>query len=214
LEANYSLRPPQLDSIEIVSGLPRSLIDILATVDADDASEASFWNWPGAPGSLLQCHLWEAYRLAGILTIRHAQLHTPRRSQDAPSPTADSGSEGSGCGEKATFASTEVIVTRIVSHLDAITRASVAPDAPKDSLISNAIDYPGFVAGLQVDILNEKADLKNAIRSCFAARKGSLDHSERSFHLLEILEEWWTCAGGSTTIHDLARSRGLEIGLL
>jgi hypothetical protein len=219
LDENHALRPPLLDSVEIVSGLPRSLIDILATVDNHDATEEAFWLWPGAPGTLLQSHLWEAYRLAGILTIRHAQLHVRRRGPgpgpgpDFQLPSADSRCTCSKREDQATLTSTEVIVTRIAGHLDAVTRASLAPDAATDSLIFNALDYPLFMAGLQVDVLNDKAYLKNAIRDCFVIRKGGPYPNRRS-HLLELLEEWWTCPSGTASIHDLAIRRGLEIGLL
>ena len=58
--------------IELVTGLPRSLLDLLAGIGFD-TTEQSFWDWPGEAGNFLQHYLWEAYRLAGILTIRQCE---------------------------------------------------------------------------------------------------------------------------------------------
>ncbi|KAG5980475.1 hypothetical protein E4U55_003988 [Claviceps digitariae] len=217
-EPGYLCRPPQFDSVEFVSGLPRSLLDLLSAIDGMEISEEDLWDWPGAPGSLTQCHLWEAYRLAAIISLRHPRLYIPTQHSDvsssSASPSADGSSPASSASRKAVPASTDVVATRIISHIDAITCAYVAPDAVRDSLLFNAIDYPLFVAGIEVEVMNAKPELKAAIKKCFAVRKEAFKYPSRGTILLDIMEEWWACAGEDRSINDLAASRGLELGLL
>lgn len=208
---NYFCRPPDLDSVEIVSGIPRSLIDIFSGIEDGNATENNFWSWPGSRGTLSQCQLWEAYRLAGVLTIRYPHLHSSQTKRTQPSHSSDRGSPIRSV--HTAHAPTDIIVTRIVSHLDAIVRAAAEPDV-KGSLILNAIEYPLFLAGLQADVLNEQTHLKQNIRNFYADR-GILDgYARRMIPLLDILENWWTCSRETTSIHDLARERGLELGIL
>ncbi|KAG5932073.1 hypothetical protein E4U53_001494 [Claviceps sorghi] len=217
-EPAYLCRPPQLDSVEFVSGLPRSLLDLLSAIDGTEISEEDLWDWPGAPGSLTQCHLWEAYRLAAILSLRNPRLYTPTQTTgdllSSSSPSVDGSSQASSGSNKAVPASTDVVATRIISHIDAIACAYVVPDSVRDSLLFNAIDYPLFVAGMEADVMNAKPELKTAIKKCFAVRAEAFKYPSRGMILLEIMEEWWTCARGDRTINDLAASRGLELGIL
>ncbi|KAG6016740.1 hypothetical protein E4U54_000500 [Claviceps lovelessii] len=221
-EPGYLCRPPQIDSVDFVSGLPRSLLDLLSAIDGTEISEDDLWDWPGAPGSLTQCHLWEAYRLAGIISLRHPRLYTPIQHSDlsssSPSPSADGSSPASASSSsgsrKAMPASTDVVVTRIISHIDAIVCAYVAPGAVRDSLLFNAIDYPLFLAGIEADIMNARPELKAAIKKCFAVRQEAFKYPSRSTVLLDIMETWWTCDREDRSIHDVAKSRGLELGLL
>ncbi|KAG6027987.1 hypothetical protein E4U41_000796, partial [Claviceps citrina] len=237
-EPGYLCRPPQLDSVEYVSGLPRSLLDLLSAVDAGEITEEDLWDWPGAPGSIPQCHLWEAYRLAGIVSLRHPQLYTPARgsqgsddqhgpsssrspsvdgSASSPHASASSSSlsSSSSGSRRAVPASTDVLATRIISHVDAIARAYVAPDSHRDSLIFNSIDYPLFVAGIEADVMNGKPELKAAIKNCFAVREEAFKFPSRGTQLLDLMERWWVCGTrGETSINDLASLQGLELGLL
>lgn len=215
-EPGYICRPPRLDSVEFVSGLPRSLLDLLSAIDAKEISEEDLWDWPGAPGSLTQCHLWEAYRLAAVLSLRNPRLYTRIQGSNQPSPPSfDGSSQASSGSRRATPAPTVVIVTRVIGHIDAITRAYLAPDAHRDSLLFNAIDYPLIVAGIEADVMNDKPELKEAIKSCFAVREEVFRFPSRGAQLLSLMEEWWThYARDEITIDDLATSRGLELGLL
>ncbi|KAG5930228.1 hypothetical protein E4U42_002630 [Claviceps africana] len=216
-EPGYLCRPPQLDSVEFVSGLPRSLLDLLSAIDGTEISEEDLWDWPGAPGSLTQCHLWEAYRLAAILSLRNPRLYTPAQTTgelSSASPSVDGSSQASSASRKAVPASTDVVATRIISHIDAITCAYLLPDSIGDSLLFNAIDYPLFVAGMEADVMNGNPGLKAAIKKCFAVRAEAFKYPSRGMVLLDIMEEWWTCAREDSSINDLATSRHLELGLL
>ncbi|KAG6103650.1 hypothetical protein E4U31_002642 [Claviceps sp. LM219 group G6] len=216
-EPGYLCRPPQVDSVEFVSGLPRSLLDLLSAIDGMEITEEDLWDWPGSPGSLTQCHLWEAYRLAGIISLRHPQLYTPIQISD-PLPSSpsegDGSSQASSGSRRAVPTATDVVVTRIISHVDAITRAYVASDGHRDSLLFNAIDYPLFVAGIEADVMNARPELKDAIKNCFAVRQEAFKYPSRGTTLLDMMGEWWTCSRDGRSINDLATSRGLELGLL
>ncbi|KAK1147553.1 hypothetical protein N8T08_000895 [Aspergillus melleus] len=43
------------NEVEVVSGLPRSLLDIFSCIGEGGATEEDFWDWPGAQGTLVQC---------------------------------------------------------------------------------------------------------------------------------------------------------------
>ncbi|KAL5049093.1 hypothetical protein BDW71DRAFT_195570 [Aspergillus fruticulosus] len=170
--------------VEVVSGLPRSLIDIFSSINAG-ATEEDFWNWPGARGSFLQCQLWEAYRLAGTLD----------QGQKRP-----------------TLPSAAVILTRLLSCVDAIYRASLEPEA-KDILTINAIPYPVFVAGLQTNILEKEPSLKEYIRKILIVTAEGPFWNKQYRLLLNLLEEYWTYPSGTVNIHEIARARQIEPGL-
>lgn len=96
LRAGQAATPTGLvGGVESVSGIPRSLLDIIARIGSVSAEE-EFSAWPGHEGSIPHCHLWEAFRLAGIL------LNRRKNRSPATSPT------------------NEVIVCRLVATLDAL----------------------------------------------------------------------------------------------
>ncbi|KAE8310308.1 C6 finger domain protein [Aspergillus transmontanensis] len=205
-----SLQHPLGDEIEVVSGLPRSLLDIISCI-GHGATEEDFWNWPGSPGSLTQHQLWEAYRLAGMLAIRYGHLLLVPQSSGTLTGSTVQANEAS--SRPLMLPSTTVIASRIVSHLDALRRAFTETEGA-GSLIFNAIKYPAFIAGLQADIINAQPELKDVLRCCLS----TYDHPhgfERDFELLlEVLEEWWSHHHDMANAHELALARGMEIGLL
>ncbi|KAL3457553.1 hypothetical protein BJX64DRAFT_295852 [Aspergillus heterothallicus] len=186
------------NDVEIVSGLPRSLVDIFSSI-GNGATESDFWNWPGVAGSFLQCQLWEAHRLAGMLAIRESGLH--RSSQHKV------------CGtDEVPLPATVVLVSRILSCVDAILRASVEPEG-RDTLIINATPYPVFVAGLQTQVLQENSTLKNYLGKCLRQVSTAPFCSNQYRIMLELLEEYWTFSPGAGNIHQLAQARDVELGL-
>jgi hypothetical protein len=180
--------------IEPVSGLPRTLLDIFAGIGAE-TTEQTFWDWPGESGSFLQCYLWEAHRLAGILILRKQPN------------TSSSDNNISAWRQPAKCpANTYVLVARILANLDALRLAS-AERPTEDVFINNAILFPMFVAGLEVDVLCRKPEWQQTIR------KGLLG-SHQCEILLSLLEELWQKEDPNLSVHGLARQRGLEMGLL
>ncbi|PYI10913.1 C6 finger domain protein [Aspergillus sclerotiicarbonarius CBS 121057] len=189
--------PSEEYDVEVVSGLPRSLVDIFSRID-DGATEEDFWNWPGAKGGFLQCQLWEAYRLAGMLVIRHGIGDT----------TAQLGQSQT----RLTLPSTAVIITRLLSCIDAIWRASLEPEE-KETLTINAIPYPVFVAGLQTDVLDKHPGLREFVRRILVPTAEGPFWNKQYRLLLNLLEEYWTYPSGTVSIHELAQLREIELGL-
>jgi hypothetical protein len=193
--------------VEPVSGLPRSLLDLYSGIGTD-SSEKDLWNWPGAKGSLLQCQLWEAHRLAAILTVRRNN-----RKQKI---------SGTNPGYQKTLVlqvsgsypapDSEIMVLRILSCMDAIRRACTAPEE-KDSPVTNATNYPLFTAGLEVEVLRRNPDLKDVIRYCFKAQ--CQDYPGLDIRvLMDLLEDVWKVDDPMLDVDDIARSLGIETGLL
>lgn len=183
--------------IEPVSGLPRTLLDIFAGIGAE-TTEQTLWDWPGEPGSFLRCYLWEAHRLAGILTLRK-QASTS--STPIPNNNISAWRQPAKCP-----ADTSVLVARILANLDALRLASVERPT-EDVFIKNAILFPMFVAGLEVDILCRKPEWQQIIRN------GLVDCHQCEI-LLSLLEELWQKEDPNLSVHELARQRGLEMGLI
>ena len=182
--------------VEPMSGLPRSLLDLMCEIDIE-STEMHFWNWPGAQGSFVQLQLWEAYRSAAILSFRQAHL----RHHAAP-PTQS--------GAKAP-PSTAVLLSRVLSCLDAIVNASRLTTVDGPASI-NAILYPAVIAGLTIDIMRVRSDWQEVIRSCLIDT--SQQHGHQNRLLLSLLEELWERDDDALDIDALLSERGLELCLL
>ncbi|GAT29874.1 C6 finger domain protein [Aspergillus luchuensis] len=196
--------PSEQYDVEVMSGLPRSLVDIFSCI-YQGATEQDFWDWPGSRGCFLQCQLWEAYRLAGMLVIRHGAMRLPFELDDNPAQRGRS-------QRQSALPTTAVIITRLLSCVDAIYRAS-SEAGGKVTLIINAIPYPVFVAGLQTDALNKDPDLREFIRKILVAIADGPFWNKQYRLLLELLEEYWTYPQNTINIHQIAQSRGIELGL-
>ncbi|KAI5308840.1 hypothetical protein KEM55_004734 [Ascosphaera atra] len=72
------------EGIEPVSGLPRSLLDIFADLEEGDCEER-FWYWYGREGTVLQVHLWDAHRYAGMLKHREIKNDYRKRMKETSS---------------------------------------------------------------------------------------------------------------------------------
>ncbi|GKZ52235.1 hypothetical protein AnigIFM49718_000108 [Aspergillus niger] len=190
--------------VEVMSGLPRSLVDIFSCI-GEGATEQDFWDWPGSKGCFLQCQLWEAYRLAGMLVIRHGALRLPSELNDIPAQQGQN-------KRRSALPTTAVIIMRLLSCVDAIYRASSEGEG-KDTLTINAIPYPVFVAGLQTDALNKNPDSREFIRRILVAIAEGPFWNKQYRLLLDLLEEYWTYPENTINIHQIAQSRGIELGL-
>lgn len=200
-----------------MSGLPKSLLDVISGMDSSD-SELQLWNWAGAHGSLAQTQLWEAYRLACILT--HRQCGTSIRSDSTASPTYPVGGQvptGTTQGPKAPI-STELLVTRIVSSLDAVehTLRPSSNTTRNTKLPTNALMYPAVVAALQADVFETYTEYKDVVRrSLRVADEPKI--GEQTPLLLNLVEEIWQKSqdhSGPVNVDDLLCARGLELSLL
>ncbi|KAJ5108059.1 hypothetical protein N7456_004734 [Penicillium angulare] len=185
------------EGIEPVSGLPRVLLDLFAGIGID-TTEQSFWDWPGISGNFLQCYLWEAHRLAGILILRRYARAEQHQSEMRKFSTWR---QPSACPVDET-----VLVSRILANLDAL-RLAIAERPTEDRFIENAVLFPIVVAGLEVSVLRQNPQWQETIRKC---APGSIQHEI----LLELMEELWEKNDPLLNIDDLARAKGVEMGLL
>ena len=193
------------EGIERVSGVPRSLLDIISRIGLGTVEE-DFWNWPGEQGDFLQTRLWEAHRLAGILTFRRSRMF-PTLGEASMWDVSRGAPEASPRLPK-----TEVLLTQILANLDAIRRGCKEPGA-QCSLVMNGINYPLFVAGLEIGILDSRPEWKQLIRDCY----GDERRQENGFDdplQLKVLEEFWKRNDMTLNVNDVAREMNLELGLL
>lgn len=184
--------------IEPVTGIPRSLLDLLAGINID-TTEQSFWDWPGEAGSFLQCYLWEAYRLAGILTIR--QSERLRKPSSGSPRNLSMWRQPNSCP-----VDSSILVVRVLANVDAL-RLGCLDRPDEDPFIKNSILFPNVVAGMEVDVMRQNPQLQKVIRGCSLG-------SRQDDILLDLLEEVWRQGDSTLDINDLARAKGVEMGLL
>lgn len=184
--------------IEPVTGLPRSLLDLLAGISFD-TTEQSFWDWPGEAGNFLQCYLWEAYRLAGILTIR--QCERLRNPSAGSSQSLSTWRQPNSCP-----ADSSMLVSRVLANVDAL-RMGCQERPNEDPFIKNSILFPIVVAGLEANVMQKNPQWQETIRRCsLGSRQDNI--------LLDILQGVWQRGDSALDIYELARARGVELGLL
>ena len=189
-------RPRQ--GVEPMCGLPRTLLDLFAGIGLE-TTERSFWDWPGEPGTFLKHYLWEAHRLSGILTIRrYARTHR-QHSRDLPGFSEWRQSS-------VVPADATVLVGRILANLDAL-RLGFAERPTEDAHIKNAVLFPIFVAGIEVSVLSQNPQWQKTLRACALGSR----QDDVLFRLLDVLNQR---NDPNLNVDDLARERGIEMGLL
>ncbi|KAI9167926.1 Beauvericin cluster-specific repressor BEA4 [Paramyrothecium foliicola] len=183
--------------VETLSGLPRSLLDIFAMIQRDEA-EAEFLAWPGEIGEVPFCHLWEAYRLAGILTSRRlrdtANDGSPRRNLRDLDPTAS-----------------DILVGRLIAALDALCETRDRPEYA-DILAQNSIFYPYVAARLEVAVLVRHDTWIDTLRRIYRLCNPYGDTSNAKV-VDELLEEAFQARDDNYDIDEQARRREVEIAL-
>ncbi|GJN80176.1 hypothetical protein PLIIFM63780_003700 [Purpureocillium lilacinum] len=193
-EAQRALLGGKALGVEVVSGIPRSLLDIFATIE-DESAEAAFLSWPGEVGEVPHCHLWEAYRLAGVLVGR--RLRRKQRGgklRDPPSPTVD------------------VLLARLIAALDALCDTRLRPEY-SHLLALNATLYPCTAARQEIAAMRRRPDwvdqLRRILRLCEPYGK-----TANAKTVDKMLEDALDSGDDSFDIDDEARRRGVEISLL
>ncbi|KAK0392283.1 hypothetical protein NLU13_1779 [Sarocladium strictum] len=191
------------DHTELVSALPRSLLDLLARIE-EPGAENALLAWPGQVGEIPLCHHWESYRLAGILNCR--KFNRAKKQ-------AGWGRDNTGPPGQATPAvpSNDVLVARIVAHLDAIL---VSSDRAEYSsyLTLNAIFFPYAAARLEIAVLQRHNQLLGHLRRIkSSARAYAATENERM--LEAMLDEAYETKNDFYDIDEECRRRGVEISL-
>ncbi|KAJ4359845.1 uncharacterized protein N0V89_000401 [Didymosphaeria variabile] len=188
-----SLKP----GVEPVSGLPRSLLDCFARIEDPDSID-SFWLWPGELGESAQCLLWEAYRLAGVLVA--LRLHRTLNPTTAPVTKLWSVPDRT------------ILVNRLIANIDSVQR-SVSTPAESQLLVTNALVYPVFVAGMHVTYMHRWPNWKQVVLDFFTISMAN-DKINNTKHVLEILQDAWAHDNHDFDFDDAAKRKGLEIALL
>ncbi|KAK7571046.1 hypothetical protein V3481_007115 [Fusarium oxysporum f. sp. vasinfectum] len=191
------------NGVEVVSGVPRSLLDIFAGMADNDPeyTEGRLRSWPGHVGESLQCHLWESWRLAGILEIRRRQ-RMERKARGLEKRDDDTSKQ---------TPHTEVVLCRLISAIDALQRAYQEP-RNQHLLVHNGLKYPVFYASLEVPLLKMHSAWKRTldeVRSSFFS-KDSFALTRVLFH---FLDEAWEDGTSTFDIESAARSREIEIAI-
>lgn len=188
------------NGIEVVSGLPYNLLDLLSAIEDSDI-EARLWSWSyEASNSALQ-QMWDATRLAAII---HARERC-RRIQQTADPALSSGLISS----TVSYPSTDVLVHRILTILEDILK--VLWDERYNSVWSMIL-FVLFIAASNGQYLtdSDKMFVDKTWIEAFACDDGPLVSYYRV--PLEIVHHIWANNDGKTA-NQLARARGLEVPL-
>ncbi|GME42680.1 uncharacterized protein ASPWEDRAFT_173328 [Neofusicoccum parvum] len=182
---------PAADSIDVVTGLPRSLIDLLADEPAalDEAALRAWTPACGGDANAAQRCVWEAYRLAGMVQARGA------RRSPSPGP-AEEEDEGA-------------LLARLVAAVGAVQASGDDVVAHDDAL------WPTFVAALEVARRPERRRRWAGVVAAWFERQVRLDRLNTSRLVWELLEEVRRRAvrGDCVSADDVARGWGVEIVL-
>ncbi|KAI1078609.1 hypothetical protein F5B20DRAFT_547728 [Whalleya microplaca] len=205
----------KLRGVELVSGLPRSLLDIFAHITDDDRElETELWQWPGEIGEFLQCQLWECYRFAGVLRVRR------RRLQEQSSQVYQAGQHprlAAISNDQARYPAThytdELVLCRLFSCMEALCYGMQRPEC-EPLLVFNAILYPLVEASLQVCLLRrhpEWVEVLKRVRNQFVTKQSSV---MQVIHVLfSILDDAWISGVDGYDLEAAARHKGVEIAI-
>ncbi|KAF4815387.1 Beauvericin cluster-specific repressor BEA4 [Colletotrichum tropicale] len=200
----------RLGGVEVVSGLPRSFLDILADIEDCERQdlEARLWAWPGEIGMHAQCILWDCWRYSAVLDVRRRGRRTKRVAADPapkPPPTHDKSTDS------ALSPSTEVVMCRLVASIYSLFRAVEIP-ANHHLLVHNGLIYPLVTASVEVPLLAVHPEWKEVLDDVRASF-----NKKDSFHVQkmidEILEAAWKEGSDSFDIENAAQTRGVEIAV-
>ncbi|KAF2194825.1 hypothetical protein K469DRAFT_136061 [Zopfia rhizophila CBS 207.26] len=184
------------EELELLTGLPYSLLSIFSYM-SDSSAEKMLWGWSGCAGELVQYHLWDAFRYAGIISARELQAQMYAHSPDTqPSPLTPG----------AASISVDILALRILACIDAVRRA-IQTDAPGRLLVERSYLYPLFIAGSQAKSLPEQQPY---IEQCFheLANTGPDPYYETP---LIVLKELWA---GKGSAEEIVRRWNWELALL
>lgn len=196
-----------LGQVEIVTGMPRSLLDIFADfADPEHAlkgAEAQFWAWPGCKGTFDQCHLWDAWRFAGILDarrrLRQRESHVALESSTscAPVPRQDN----------------EPVLCRLMALFDVLVRKLQSADRLEPALLTKALVYPFAMASLEISLLSVNQSWVSTLREFRSVffRDGNMTVVHEK--LFTLLDQAWELDDASFDIDRAVRALDLEIGM-
>ncbi|KAL2064574.1 hypothetical protein VTL71DRAFT_3711 [Oculimacula yallundae] len=194
--------------IEIVSGIPRTLLDIIADIGRLDAHDIEFrlWAWPGDIGRNTQCILWDCWRYTAVLDVRRIERNK-RKKQAA----LNIEQHEPGLGMTASFPSREIVMCRLASAIYALYRL-LALIGNHQILVHHGLLYPLVIGSLEVPLLDANPDWKDMFKEIRAGFRKK--ETFRYIRLVdEILDEAWREGTDTFDIEEAARTRGIEIAV-
>ncbi|KAK7182856.1 hypothetical protein DPSP01_011980 [Paraphaeosphaeria sporulosa] len=197
-----------LGDIEVVTGLPRTLLDIFSEIteqcDVNSQVEAMFWGWRGCVGTLDQCHLWDSWRYAGILDIR-------RRLRRLWASNAPCGSSVFDNLDQA--ANNEAVLCRLIASLDALSRKAKTVGGLEPSFLNKGLIFPFTLANLEVPLLKINPSWKSTLEDFQSVFFSKDDVTLGGSAVLTLINQAWEAGTHSFDIDQAARERGIEIGI-
>ncbi|KAH7021885.1 hypothetical protein EDB80DRAFT_556632 [Ilyonectria destructans] len=153
-QAKGKWRNDVVGGVETMSGLPRSLLDILARTD-DRSAQTELWNWHGQMGEYLQAQLWDVWRYAGIILARRK---AGRKPGDHEAYSEDGSPDG--------LPSTEYLLWRLIASLDALRLGLQQPES-SHLLFGNAAFWPYLVARCEFALLRSNQEWTAVLHKLF-----------------------------------------------
>ncbi|KAK7427805.1 hypothetical protein QQZ08_005743 [Neonectria magnoliae] len=200
-----TLKDGRLAGVEAVSGLPRSLLDIFASLldNDDEYTESRLWTWPGEVGEYLQCHLWDCWRFSGILEVRRRRRMERKRR--------GSGGSSDKTGASHAAPGSDVILCRLIASMDAMNRSFELPQN-EHLLVHNGLMYPMVTASLEVELLKGHIEWRGTLHEVRLSflRRDSFKLVKATF---ELLDDAWQDGTSEFDIHEAAKSKGMEIAV-
>ena len=186
----------ETDAIQSMSGLPHTMVDLLA-LDDNEVTEEQFWLWPGCRGTLIQCQMWDAYRFAMMIDMRRRRTGylTINRSSVVRLPNDD------------------ILVTKALSSIDAVYNGFEKP-AAATSLVMNAMLLPLFHVALEVLTADNFEGRHELITTWFEFLLSKLPYANTK-QAWELVQDYASERknGLYRNADDIARSKGIEVGL-
>ncbi|KAH8649978.1 hypothetical protein BX600DRAFT_473903 [Xylariales sp. PMI_506] len=204
--------PLKKQAVEEVSGLPYSLINILADLDVPNI-EIALLQWPGEHcQDLIQVHFWESFRSAGILHARALQLRRKANSCSEHlvprTPTSHLNTNPS--------PSDDIMVSRTFAAIQAIMQTN-SPSVGGGQPLDTAYLYPAFIAGLYTkEGSRERAFALETFRALVSKTR-----CHRHEIIMDVMAEVWQRRMKDDSAHssvidlatDIAVKRNIELHL-